>query len=151
METIPLTGNSKLNLALLCFWILSHVLDHPLPVWPCIFISPQEPRHKFYPTCVYCLFLFRLTVSYSILAGATACAPTLITVLSNFRSSMLLWLGRGFPVAEQKILGLELRFHSKLVSRSKILGARSGRGKMHGTDSEERQGREKYSHWAEKI
>ena len=41
---------------------------------------------------------------------------------------MPLWLGSGFPVAEQWILGLELRFHSKLVSRPKIWGARSDRG-----------------------
>lgn len=55
----------------------------------------------------------------------TAGLCTLRTVLSNFRSSMLLWLGRGLPVAEQKILGKEFRFHSKLPSKSKIWGARS--------------------------
>ena len=65
------------------------------------------------------------------LAGAlhaTAGLSTLSTVLSNLRSSMLSWVGRGFPVAEQEILGLEFRFHSTLLSNSTIWGARSERG-----------------------
>lgn len=63
---------------------------------------------------------------------------TLSTVLSSFLSSILPWLGRGLPVAEQKILGLEFRFHSKLPSKSKIWGARS---EKKGTDIKRR-------HWA---
>lgn len=54
---------------------------------------------------------------------------TLSTVLSSFLSSMLLWLGSGFPVAEQKILGVELRFHSKFSPNSRICGARSEKKK----------------------
>ena len=38
---------------------------------------------------------------------------------------MLVWLGRGFPEAEQRIRGLELRFHSMVLGRSRIWGARS--------------------------
>lgn len=81
--------------------------------------------------------LFAFIQSYCDLAGMThtpAGLPTFSTVLSSFRSSMLLWLGRGLPVAEQKILGLEFRFLSKLPSKSKILGARSEKGEKQGTN-----------------
>lgn len=63
---------------------------------------------------------------------------TLSTVLSNFRSSMLSWLGKGLPVAEQKILGLEFRFHSKLLSKSKIWGARSEKRERQRTEIKKR-------------
>ena len=47
-------------------------------------------------------------------------------MLSSLRSSMLVWLGSGFPEAEQRIRGLEFRFHSMVLGMSRIWGARSG-------------------------
>jgi len=55
---------------------------------------------------------------------------------------MLLWLGSGLPVAEHKILGLEFRFHSRLLSRSKICGARSEHGERE-RERERERGMEK--------
>lgn len=72
---------------------------------------------------------------------ATAGLSTLSTVLSNLRSSMLSWVGRGFPVAEQEILGLEFRFHSTLLSNSTIWGARSEKGERQVTGEQWRFGR----------
>lgn len=72
---------------------------------------------------------------------ATAGLATLSTVLSNLRSSMLSWVGRGFPVAEQEILGLEFRFHSTFLSNSTIWGARSEKGERQVAGEQWRFGR----------
>lgn len=53
---------------------------------------------------------------------------TLRTVLSSLRSSILIWLGSGWPVAEHVILWLEFKFPSRLLAMSNISGARSERG-----------------------
>lgn len=73
-------------------------------------------------------FLQAFLFSTSYATSYTFDSFTLRTVLSSLRSSILIWLGSGWPVAEHVILWLEFKFPSRLLAMSKISGARSERG-----------------------
>lgn len=111
--------------ALSPLWEPQKLLDYPPYSWP---YKKSSYNYKFHPmhfVCSSSSYYYKFAGVLHAIAGLS----TLSTVLSSFLSSMLPWLGRGLPVAEQKILGLEFRFHSKLPSKSKIWGARSAKKK----------------------